>query len=145
VLDFFNNKQWKSQKAIPTLANAMDVSNPNNLKRILHLYPEWDKLYSNINVVSASDDDIKQSIIDAQKWWGITVCPHTATAVFASTKTNNKHNMIVATAHPAKFNTIVEPLIGKSIEIPKKLQEILYNPSLYSIIKPTLESLKENF
>ena len=37
--------------------------------------------------------------------------------------------MVVSTAHPAKFETIVEPLIGKSVPIPKNLWEIIQKPS----------------
>ena len=37
--------------------------------------------------------------------------------------------MVVSTAHPAKFDTIVEPLIGTTVPIPKNLWEIIQKPS----------------
>ena len=37
--------------------------------------------------------------------------------------------MVVSTAHPAKFDTIVEPLIGTTVPIPKNLWEIIQKES----------------
>jgi threonine synthase len=33
--------------------------------------------------------------------------------------------IVVSTAHPAKFDTIVEPLIGKTVEVPQNLAKLL--------------------
>ncbi len=37
--------------------------------------------------------------------------------------------VVVATAHPAKFEGIVEPLIGEQIPIPPSLAELLARPT----------------
>jgi len=37
--------------------------------------------------------------------------------------------VIVATAHPAKFETIVEPLVGHPVKVPPALNELLGRPS----------------
>jgi threonine synthase len=36
---------------------------------------------------------------------------------------------VVATAHPAKFDEIVEPLIAKTVELPQRLAELLARPN----------------
>ena len=47
----------------------------------------------------------------------------------------------MATAHPAKFETIVEPLIGAMVPLPDGLAEILARPSRSVAIDAELEAL----
>ena len=51
--------------------------------------------------------------------------------------------MIVATAHPAKFELIVEPLIGANIPLPEPLLKIQLKPSRSVAIDADLGSLTE--
>jgi threonine synthase len=50
--------------------------------------------------------------------------------------------VLVATAHPAKFNEVVEPLVGTTVPVPPALGELLSLPSLQRDIAPTLEGLR---
>jgi threonine synthase len=54
----------------------------------------------------------------------------------------NEHWVLVATAHPAKFNEIVEPLIGRPVPIPPQLDRLLRLPCQESELEPTLDALK---
>jgi threonine synthase len=36
---------------------------------------------------------------------------------------------LVATAHPAKFREIVEPLIGRNVEVPETLARLFARPT----------------
>ncbi len=49
--------------------------------------------------------------------------------------------ILVATAHPAKFETIVEPLIGETVPLPEELSAILSRPGRSTSIGPQLEQL----
>ena len=49
--------------------------------------------------------------------------------------------VLVATAHPAKFNEIVEPIIGKPVTIPESLERLLRLPRHAADLPPTLEAL----
>ena len=49
--------------------------------------------------------------------------------------------VIVSTAHPAKFESIVEPLIGRTVDIPMALAELLHRECSFVEIEPTLEAL----
>ena len=56
----------------------------------------------------------------------------------------SRHDWIlVGTAHPAKFETIVEPLIGAAIPVPPELQALLERPAHAVSIEPKLEALAE--
>jgi threonine synthase len=48
----------------------------------------------------------------------------------------------VATAHPAKFPEIVEPLIGRKIPVPASLAKLLARPTACMQIAPDLASLR---
>ncbi|MCH7981626.1 MAG: hypothetical protein IID59_08985 [Proteobacteria bacterium] len=62
---------------------------------------------------------------------------------------DSTHWILVATAHPAKFETIVEPLINSDVALPDELAAILSRPSSVTDIEPTLEvlvdAMRENF
>jgi threonine synthase len=50
--------------------------------------------------------------------------------------------VLVATAHPAKFNDIVEPLIGTEVPVPPALAALLALPSVQTEIGPEMEELR---
>lgn len=73
-------------------------------------------------------------------------CPHTATAaeVYSRLSAQLRHEqpwVVVATAHPAKFNEIVEPIIGRPIAVPDSLARLLRLPEHRVDLPPTLEAL----
>ena len=77
----------------------------------------------------------------AREW-----CPHTATAAEVYSRLSAEERaagpwVIVATAHPAKFNEIVEPIIGKPVAVPPSLQRLLSLPSHFLDVEPTLPAL----
>jgi threonine synthase len=49
--------------------------------------------------------------------------------------------IISATAHPAKFETIVEPVIGRAVPVPPALAELLGRPTSSTPLTPRLEQL----
>ncbi|MDP9066653.1 MAG: threonine synthase, partial [Pseudomonadota bacterium] len=49
--------------------------------------------------------------------------------------------VLVATAHPAKFNEIVEPIIGKNIDVPEGLSRLLQLPRHFLDLPPTLQAV----
>jgi len=73
-------------------------------------------------------------------------CPHTATAAKVYRRLLSRgakgHWVIVSTAHPAKFNEVVEPQIGFEVAIPKTLAGLLALPRQEQELEPTLEALR---
>ena len=97
-------------------------------------------------MLSVSDEQIEASIRRDYEEFGLPTCPHTATATHTWRQLDNEladaHDWIlVATAHPAKFETIVEPIIGTAVELPPELAELLARPARAVSIEPNLESL----
>lgn len=141
VLDYFQTEKWNIRPSVSTLANAMDVGNPSNFERIHDLYPELAELKKLAEVYSVNDEQISKIISDEKTIF----CPHTATAVFVRNYKVSGNWIIVATAHPAKFDTIVEPLIHKKIEIPGELEKIISKKSTFTEINPLISELESYF
>ena len=144
--DYVLGAEWLPRVSIQTLASAMDVGNPSNMERLQKLLGDADVLRKHIRVFSADDENIRQEITAIHQDSGVTICPHTATAVFAyrqlaAKERADKDWILVATAHPAKFESIVEPLIGETVPLPDGLANIMSRPSRYSIIEPNMQSL----
>jgi len=142
--DFFSSGVWQPNPTVATLANAMDVGNPSNMERLRSLYPKLEDLKKDVRAISVNDQEISDEIQASFTGTAEIFCPHTATALVAHKQVTGKDWIVVATAHPAKFETIIEPRIGQSVPIPPSLASLLERPSVYEEMPPTLESLIKN-
>lgn len=139
---FLKSKDWKPTATIPTLANAMDVGAPSNIERLRSLFPNHSQLLENVDSESVTDEQISQTIKTMP--YGEIWCPHSATAVYLRRleKYRNIHAIICATAHPAKFESIVEPLIGRTVPVPQSLSEMIRHNRQATNLQPDLKSLR---
>jgi len=142
VPDWFAGDEWSPRRSVATLANAMDVGDPSNMERLFHLYPDPSRLRARASSMSVDDATIRNTIADGPSRWGRVWCPHTATAVHFREQLPDPHWIVVATAHPAKFDEIVEPLIGRTVEVPAPLAELLRRPQAFERIEPELDALE---
>jgi len=143
IPEYFASGAWKPHPTIATVANAMDVGNPGNMERLLDLHPEITELRQGAQSFSVSDQEIADTIAHGYSRSGRTWCPHTATAVHVRQRLSSPHWIIVATAHPAKFDSVVEPLIGRSLNMPPSLTQLFDAPSRFEEIDAEFEALKE--
>lgn len=147
VPDFFESGIFQPRASIATLASAMDVGDPSNIARLRALYPDLDTMRRELAAVSISDEQIRARIRADFSTYGRVWCPHTAVAAEAYAELPQelrraRHWVIVATAHPAKFNEIVEPLIGGPIAIPASLAALLALPRHVSELDADFESFR---
>jgi len=49
--------------------------------------------------------------------------------------------VLAATAHPAKFDDVVEPIIGRKIAVPAALERLLHLPQHLLDLPPTLAAV----
>ncbi|HWS85606.1 MAG TPA: threonine synthase [Pyrinomonadaceae bacterium] len=141
VPDYFGSGAWAARATVRTLANAMDVGNPSNVERLLDLHPDFDELKSFARAFTVSDEEIERVIKEEAAARGRVFDPHTAAAVRVRALLATPHWVVVATAHPAKFESIVEPLVGREVETPPALAALLDKESACEEIEPSLESL----
>jgi threonine synthase len=146
VTDFLRSGEWQPRASVATLASAMDVGNPSNMERLRALHPEFEELQGQIGASSVDDIEIRGTLRRDSHELGRIWCPHTATAAKVYRRMLSRgargHWVIVSTAHPAKFNDIVEPQTGQEVPVPPSLAKLLSLPRQETELEPTLQALR---
>lgn len=143
---FLANGKYEPQQTIATLANAMDVSDPSNFIRLQYLQQhQYRSHLAKFTATSVTDNQILKAIQDAWINHQYLLDPHTATA-WHVLKHNGGKGIIIATAHPYKFEDVIIKSLGyypsewvkewnhdrvSSISIPAEyasLKELILNP-----------------
>lgn len=140
IPEYLDSGDWEPRSSVATLASAMDVGNPSNMERLRHLWGEADSLRTQVRAYSVDDEQIRAQIVAEFERQGIAWCPHTATGFHVyrnqleDTDRAGKHWIIAATAHAAKFEEIVEPLVGEAVPVPDELARLLEWPAQFEVI-----------
>ena len=129
VPKFMKTGEYKKQKTISTLTNAMDVGDPSNFVRILSLYDDdFKKLKKELTAYKFSD---KETILGIKRLYEkskYVLDPHGATAYLGLKKylLNNPKEIgvFLETAHPVKFLDTVENALNMKINIPKNILKL---------------------
>ena len=146
VPDYLETGQLRPRARVATVSSAMDVGNPSNLERLLALYPDLAAMRTGLRAISIDDEATRERIRTDYRRYGRVWCPHSAVAAEAYDRlapNERAHGrwVLVATAHPAKFREIVEPLIGAALAMPQNLARLFDRPSSCIEIEPTLDAL----
>jgi len=146
IPDYLATGQWLPRPSVPTLASAMDVGNPSNMERLQVLCGDIETLRQEVSAVPVSDVEIRSTIVAEFRRHGLPWCPHTATGLrvyreLPEVERVRRDWAVVATAHAAKFDTIVEPLLGSRVEPPAELTALLTRSTHFETISPDLDAL----
>lgn len=146
IPDYLATGDWQPRASIQTLASAMDVGNPSNMERLGHLYPAFADLRDRVEAYPVDDEAIRDQITRDYRRYGDIWCPHTATGfrVYDELPAAAKRDawIVAATAHPAKFDNIVEPAIKATVDVPPALAELLERPAQAEPIAAELDALR---
>lgn len=127
---FFDGGPYEPRASVATLANAMDVGAPSNFERLRWLVPDDGALREGFRAIAVGDAAIRDTIGEVWTRHGVALCPHTSTAIHAlDSLAPDGTWAVVATAHPAKFESIVEPIIGEPVAPPPALAALLARPA----------------
>jgi threonine synthase len=133
VSEFFAGNDYAPRPGVATLANAMDVGAPSNFERLRALYASDAEVRAALSAEQVDDAQIRAAIGSSHARYGTVVCPHTACALVALERRraagDSRDYAVVATAHPAKFDTVLAPLIDVVPEPPPALAALLQQPS----------------
>lgn len=145
--EFLDGADYRPREAVATIANAMDVGAPSNYERLRWTFPDDHTLRRLLKANSVDDDSIRQTITRHAREHDEVFCPHTATAIQQLEQRreagDQEHWAVVATAHPAKFDSVVEPLIGRTLTVPPALAEMLARPSSAEPLPARDEALRD--
>lgn len=172
LFNFFQKGIYKKMPVVQTLAPSMDISISSNLERYLYyladesseLLASWmtsfeatEKLalpnvaLERIQREFSSAFATKQEIVDRIKITFFNehylICPHTATAAVATDKLSlqGSTTVVLATAHPAKFEEAITLAIPSEMLPPRpmELEDILTLPTNKLLLAATTNNVKE--
>jgi threonine synthase len=148
IPEFLSTGEWQPRPSLTTIASAMDVGDPSNMERLRHLMPAFDELRRAVEAYPVDDASIRAQIALDYERYGEIWCPHTATGFWVydhlpEAQRAGRAWSFCATAHPAKFETIVEPVIGRPVEVPPALAAILALEAVSVPLPPALDALRE--
>jgi threonine synthase len=130
---YLETSVFEPKTSVATISNAMDVGNPSNFARIMHLYNQsHDAISKDISGFRYQDNEVKKVLKETFETTGYMLDPHGAIGFLALKNylaIHGGNGIFLETAHPAKFLEAVEPVIGKKIEIPARLQKFIEGES----------------
>jgi threonine synthase len=147
VPEYLATGRFHPRASVPTMANAMDVGHPSNFERMLWLYGQSvEAMRADIEGARYADGQVRDTIKRTFERCGYLLDPHSAIAYLGlagRTGQEQRPGIFLATAHPAKFAEIVEPIVGRSIPKPKPLADALGRLRPILRIDATLDAVKE--
>ena len=149
VPEYLESGVYEPRPSIATVANAMDVGAPSNFERVQSLYnSDLMALRQDIVGFAYEDSQVIAEIGHVYLEHGYVLDPHSAIAWLALqdrlVDQPDARGVFLATAHPAKFREVVEPAIGRSIELPRALADAISRPR-HSISMPADYNALEDF
>ena len=124
---FYNYLQtgaYNPRPSVQTIANAMDVGDPSNFARIYDLYKgSHAAVVAEISGATYTDVQIAQTVKGCYAQTGYLLDPHGACGFRALCEGlhEGECGVFLETAHPAKFKSTVEDIIGEPVIVPEKL------------------------
>ncbi len=144
--DYLETGEYTPVKSKKSISNAMDVGDPSNLARIQSLFPTIDDLRKEVISYSFTDEETRDTIKAVFNKSGYILDPHGAVGYLGLKKhldsTPTRVGVFLETAHPIKFRETVEPVIGKTIDIPNQLIPLLDRKSHYTDISSEYTEFK---
>lgn len=128
---FLRGEKYSPAPSVQTPSNAMDVGNPSNFERILHLFEgDNEKLRERMWGYACSDQETFNTIRSLIQNHGYLACPHTAVGLWGAAQYQKSDPsgyplVTLATAHPVKFRDVIEPETGVKIPVPERLERWL--------------------
>ena len=125
---YLQTGEYNPKPSVQTIANAMDVGDPSNFARIYDLYGKsHEAICADISGATYSNDQIAETNREVEAATGYVCDPHGACGFRALKEglREGETGVFLETAHPAKFKDTVDAILGKSIDIPAKLQAFM--------------------
>ena len=126
------------------ISSAMNVGHPSNVARLIALYggrmdekgiihkePDQSQIHKDMYAVSISDEQTKETIVQAYREHKLVLEPHgsvgwAALMQYLSLHPEDKDRICISleTAHPAKFPEQINTLLGFDPELPPSLMDL---------------------
>ncbi|WP_299209245.1 threonine synthase [uncultured Dokdonia sp.] len=127
---FMQSGVYAPTKTVPTISNAMDVSDPSNFVRVLRLFEnDLGTLSRKLTSRSYCDNATRATIRELYKKYEYIVDPHGAVGYLGLKDYLKDHpdayGVFLETAHPVKFLPAVTPIVGTYTELPEQVKDLM--------------------
>ena len=148
IPEFFKTKNYQPKKTVPTISNAMDVSNPSNFVRVEEMYNNnLEMLQKALSSYCITDDETIETIKKIYQEKNYLLDPHAAVGYLALEKYLQNHptqkGFFLETAHPVKFYDVIEPALHIKIPIPEAIENVIHKKSISKKINANYTALKD--
>jgi threonine synthase len=141
---YFASGRVEPKPSVQTLANAMDVGAPSNLERLQWLFNgDLVAMKAVITTERHTDDEVRQAITTLFEKYDYVADPHTAIGYLGVPQKRTGLSLVLATAHPAKFREVVQPLIRTEVPLPDALAAAFARKKDVQRIRPELDELSK--
>ncbi|MBC7005799.1 threonine synthase [Photobacterium sp. BZF1] len=119
---YLQTGNWTPEPTVPTISNAMDVSQPNNWPRIEELCRLKGWGLDQLGYGAVNDEQTAETLREMEQE-GYLCEPHGAIAyrILNEQLAEGETGLFLCTAHPAKFKEVVDEILGKDIDLPGPL------------------------
>jgi threonine synthase len=133
VPQYLLSGRYEPRASQRTVANAMDVGAPSNFERMQAMYGgDVEALRRDVVGLAYDDARVLAEIARVDREHGYLLDPHSAIGWLALNERlaaePGATGVFLATAHPAKFREVVEPVIGRQVPLPAALAEAVARP-----------------
>lgn len=148
VPEYLETGLFSPRASIATISNAMDVGNPSNFVRMQWLFQNnVEAMRKEMVGMRVSEEETKQTMKEVFDEHTYVLDPHAAVAYtamkrFLDSDNSGSSGIIFATAHPAKFASVVEETLQTTVALPVELQACLEKESHSTKVSPRLDALK---
>ena len=146
VPEYLAGRGFHPRASVETISSAMNVGDPSNFRRIVHMFGGSESLRSGLTGSSWTDRETRDCILDMRRRRGVVIDPHTAVGLLGLRdelrRRPGARGVVLATAHAAKFAETVEPLIGEVLPVPQGIARVMDLPRRSVEIEPEMGGLR---
>lgn len=140
VPNYLWNGKFEPKPSVATISNAMDVGNPSNFVRMLHLFDgSHINMSDHITGYAYTDESTRKTIQQTYALTGYVLDPHGAVGYMGLIDYQNSNaditGIVLETAHPVKFNRTVENEIGMEVPLPDHIEKTNHKKKSISFSK----------
>lgn len=148
VPEYLETGVFAPRPGIPTISNAMDVGNPSNFARMQDMFDnDLENFRSHIIGYTVTDDQTKDAIKKVFEDYEYVIDPHGAVGWLALHRYlrdfPGHKGVVLETAHPSKFLDVVNPVLGRKIDVPERLASLADKPKVSTPIQNDYQQFKE--
>ncbi|RPA70085.1 threonine synthase [Cyclobacteriaceae bacterium YHN15] len=148
VPEFLEGAPFSAKPSVQTISNSMDVGNPSNFYRLLSLYGnDEDLIKEKVNGFFFDDNETGQAMKKVKSENGYIMDPHGAVGYLGLKKFMDQNpgeyvGIFLETAHPGKFKSVVDKVLGIDLELPERLNKFLSGTKKVEVLENDFEAFR---